>query len=135
VKLSQSRLVTVNTSPRAGQTWAIQSAYFEFPKALKSGIFFGGKNNEAELELRIELLIGGVTVAKQVFLTIAPVPVEPGEKWPIVGNLEAFVTNTVYPGQDIAVFYELTFPTEAKALGEGETDIGKLILTYTQTSR
>ena len=129
-KLLDKNVVTINDSPRAGQWWEIQGAYFEFPNANKSGIFFGGSNREGEFELAIKLAIGGISVAKQIFVTRAPKVIEPGEKWPLVGNLEAFLPMVVYPGQNITITYELTFPAEASAFGEAITEVGKIVISY-----
>jgi hypothetical protein len=130
-KNTDTKSTTLNSSPRAGQSWRLESIYFEFPLAEKSAIIFGGATQAGEFEFSVKLIIGGVISAKQTFIAKAEkVLEEPGEKWAIVGNLEAFSNHVVYAGQDITIETELSFPAQAQAFGEANTQIGKAIVVY-----
>lgn len=122
-----SKSVTINTSPKAGQLWKLESIYFEFPKALHAA----NAEKAEPIQFRIKVSTGGVVIAKQVFDTTAPQGVG-NSKYPLVGNLEAFYRNAIYAGQDITVEYELEFPGPEAPFAVAETFTGQLVLTYTQ---
>lgn len=127
--LEQTSSVIFNTAPRAGQTWKIEGCYFEFPQAIKETFLIEEGQN---FEFTIEMLVGGIVTSKQIFLTFCPPNTQ--ERWPLVGNLEAFSPPVVYPGQSIEVKTKLNFQSSS-AGGEALLHPGRVVVTYSQTSR
>jgi len=126
-KTKDSKTVTINTAPKAGQLWKLESIYFEFPSAVHAANAEKGE----PIQFRIKVTTGGITIAKQTFDTTAPQGTG-NSKYALVGNLEAFYRNAIYPGQDITITWELEFPGPEAPFATAETLVGQAILTYTQ---
>lgn len=136
--------ISLNTAPRAGQLWNVQSAYFNFPLAItqtyEAIAFKQFFPNEYLFE--ISLKFGTRTIAKQVFQTSSSSKNGEENRWPLVGNLEGFTDTTVYAGEGITLETKLVFVTyneEKNSIGEladGQalTNKGEFVFNYTQRS-
>jgi hypothetical protein len=124
-----SGATVLNDSPRAGQSWEVQGIYFEFPEANKTWGGQIGSTGNSEFEFIIQLVIGGVICAKQIFVAISTVTDPEETAWPLVGNMESFQANTVYGGQTVEIRTEIKLINNVSG-GFVETKVGKVILSY-----
>lgn len=134
-RLRESKLLTVDTAPRAGQKWQIQSAYYNFPHATKfDGSVFTGK--KLEYTFGIRMLIDGVEVAQQRLLESALSNEPEEETTPLnaLGSLEPFAPAILHAGGSLAFEYYIEISaTSAPTINTGEGAF--IVVTYNLNHR
>jgi hypothetical protein len=115
----EKEIVSLNTSPRAGQYWNISSILYRFPSISEQLHTFSGPPSEASrattLELSITLILNQVVVAEQIvnlprlqsFSTKAEWEAFKSEHYPITGAIEPFGSTILYAGNGLEIEYSL----------------------------